>query len=63
MSEQELEGKPLLRRMKTDYTKYKKKKLTRQQINKALMDIEDTNPLRDRVSPAHIARVLTMCFK
>ena len=49
--------------MKTDFSKYKKRKLTRQQINKALMDIEDTNPLRDRVAPANIAKVLTLCFK
>lgn len=27
------------------------------------MDIEDTNPLRDRVEPSHIAKCLTRCFK
>lgn len=27
------------------------------------MDIEDTNPLRDRVNPEHIATILTRCFK
>ena len=33
----------------TDFSHYKKVPLNRQQINKALMDIEDTNPLKDAV--------------
>ena len=63
-AEKEIENRPLIKQSNqgTDYTNYKKKKLTRQQINKALMDIEDTNPLRDRVSPHHIATMLTRCF-
>lgn len=60
--DKEVEARPLIRQQ-TDFSRYKKKKLTRQQINKALMDIEDTNPLRDRVSPGHIAKCLTTCFK
>lgn len=27
------------------------------------MDIEDTNPLRDRVQPVHISPILARCFK
>jgi hypothetical protein len=58
-----MEGKPLINAPGTDFSRYKKVKLTRQQINKALMDIEDTNPLRDKVSPHHIATILTKCVK
>ena len=59
--DREVEDKPLIKT--ADFSSYKKEKLTRQQINKALMDIEDTNPLRERVNPTHIAGCLTRCFK
>ena len=37
--------------------------LTRQQINKCLMDVEDLHPLRDKVDLHHITPILTWCFK
>lgn len=41
-----------------DLGKIKKKILTRRQINKALMDMEDTSPLRDMVGIQHISPLL-----
>lgn len=38
-------------------------RLTRQQINKCLMDIEDRHPLRSRVFPEHILPILKCCFR
>ena len=61
-NDKELEGKPLIRQH-TDFSRYKKVRLNRQQITKALMDIEDTNPLKDRVQTEHISPLLTRCFK
>jgi hypothetical protein len=37
--------------------------LTRQQINKCWMDIEDTHPLREKVDLHHISPILTRCFQ
>ena len=53
--DRKLESKPLVAKgakvgaNPTDFSNYKKQPLNRQQINKALMDIEDTNPLKDAV--------------
>ena len=41
----------------------KQKKLTRQEINKGLQDIEDIMPLRDKVEMRHISSIFNMCYK
>lgn len=54
------EGNPLINQSRA---KPKKEVLTRQQINKCLMDIEDTNPMKQATSIGQVAPILTKCFK
>jgi len=38
-------------------------KLSRQQVNQALMEIEDLHPLRDRARLGHVLPCLTPCLR
>jgi len=38
-------------------------RLTRQQINKCIMDIEDVHPLREMVDLVNLVPVLSWCYK
>ena len=56
MSAQDLENRPLVMQDKGE-------KLNRQQINRAIQDIDNSHPLRNTVEWRHVSRTTRFCCK